>query len=57
MKCEFVNWEIVFKMFLDDIDLIAETAIEYNCDLVYETNRIICHRTRALCDIVQRHCS
>ena len=39
-------------MFLDDIDLIAENAIEYNCDLAYETNRIICHRARALQDFV-----
>ena len=30
--------------------MIAENAIEYNCDLVYETNRIICHRARALQD-------
>lgn len=36
--------------FLNDIDLIAENAIEYNCDLKYETNRIICHRSRALQD-------
>ena len=36
--------------FLNDIDLIAENAIEYNCDLKYETNRIICHRARALQD-------
>jgi len=35
---------------LNDIDLIAENAIEYNCDLKYETNRIICHRARALQD-------
>ena len=32
------------QQFLDDIDLIAENAIEYNCDVAYETNRIICHR-------------
>ncbi len=30
---------------MDDIDLIAENAIAYNCDLAYETNRIICHRS------------
>ena len=36
--------------FLNDIDLIAENAIDYNCDLKYETNRIICHRARALQD-------
>merc|ERR1719266_115074 len=36
--------------FLDDIDLIAENAVDYNCDLKYETNRIICHRARALQD-------
>ena len=35
---------------MNDIDLIAENAIEYNCDLKYETNRIICHRARALQD-------
>ena len=39
-----------FQDFLNDIDLIAENAIEYNCDLKYETNRIICHRARALQD-------
>jgi len=38
--------------FLDDVDLIAENAISYNCDLAYETNRIICHRARALQDFV-----
>ena len=36
--------------FLDDIDLIAENAITYNSDLDYETNKIICHRARALQD-------
>jgi len=40
------------QVFLDDIDLIAENAISYNCDLAYETNRIICHRARALQDFV-----
>jgi len=40
------------QMFLDDVDLIAENAIAYNCDLAYETNRIICHRARALQDFV-----
>ena len=39
-----------FKDFLNDVDLIAENAISYNCDLKYETNRIICHRARALQD-------
>jgi len=38
--------------FLADIDLIAENATAYNCDLGYETNRIICHRARALQDFV-----
>ena len=38
------------QTFLDDIDLIAENAITYNCDLAYETNRIIVHRARALQD-------
>ena len=38
------------KDFLKDVDLIAENAIDYNCDLKYETNRIICHRARALQD-------
>ena len=32
--------------------MIAENAISYNCDLAYETNRIICHRARALQDFV-----
>lgn len=36
--------------FLDDIDLIAENAIKYNSDLNYETNKVICHRARALQD-------
>lgn len=36
--------------FLNDIDLIAENAIAYNSDLQYETNKIICHRARALQD-------
>jgi len=36
--------------FLDDIDLIANNATAYNCDLGYETNRIICHRARHLQD-------
>ena len=36
--------------FLDDIDLIAENALKYNSDLNYETNKIICHRSRALQD-------
>jgi len=36
--------------FLNDVDLMAENAISYNCDLAYETNRIICHRSRALQD-------
>jgi threonine dehydratase len=36
--------------FLDDIDLIAENAIAYNSDLNFETNKIICHRARALQD-------
>jgi len=36
--------------FLNDIDLIAENATAYNCDLAFETNRIICHRARALQD-------
>lgn len=34
--------------FLKDIDLIAENAIAYNSDLNYETNKILCHRARAL---------
>lgn len=34
--------------FLDDIDLIANNAITYNSDLNYETNKVICHRARAL---------
>ena len=38
------------QTFLNDIDLIAENAITYNCDLAYETNRIIVHRARALQD-------
>ncbi len=38
------------KDFLADIDLIAENAITYNSDLNYETNKIICHRARALQD-------
>ena len=36
--------------FLDDIDLIADNALKYNSDLQYETNKIICHRARALID-------
>ncbi len=36
--------------FLGDIDLIAENAITYNGDPNYETNKIICHRARALQD-------
>ena len=36
--------------FLADIDLIAENAIAYNGDPNYETNKIICHRARALQD-------
>ena len=36
--------------FLDDIDLVAENAIKYNGDPNYETNKIICHRARALQD-------
>ena len=36
--------------FLNDIDLIADNAIKYNSDLNYETNKIICHRARALQD-------
>jgi hypothetical protein len=36
--------------FLTDIDLIANNAISYNSDLNYETNKIICHRARALQD-------
>ena len=36
--------------FLNDIDLIANNAIAYNSDLKYETNKIICHRARALQD-------
>lgn len=36
--------------FLDDIDLIAENARNYNSDLNYETNKVICHRARALQD-------
>ena len=36
--------------FLDDIDLIADNALKYNSDLNYETNKIICHRARALID-------
>ena len=36
--------------FLDDIDLIADNAIKYNSDLEYETNKVICHRARALQD-------
>ena len=34
----------VMQDFLNDIDLIAENATAYNCDLAFETNRIICHR-------------
>ena len=34
--------------FLSDIDLIAENAILYNGDPNYETNKVICHRARAL---------
>ena len=44
------NIQFSLQDFLNDIDLIAENAIEYNCDLKYETNRIICHRARALQD-------
>ena len=40
--------------FLADIDLIAENAIAYNCDMSYDTNKIICHRARAL--QVKRNC-
>ena len=36
--------------FLDDIDLVAENAISYNGDPHYETNKVICHRARALQD-------
>ena len=36
--------------FLDDIDLIAGNALKYNSDLQYETNKVICHRARALQD-------
>ena len=36
--------------FLGDIDLIAENAIKYNGDPNYETNKVICHRARALQD-------
>ena len=36
--------------FLDDIDLVAENAIKYNGDPNYETNKVICHRARALQD-------
>ena len=36
--------------FLDDIDLVAENAIDYNGDPNYETNKVICHRARALQD-------
>merc|ERR1712126_114267 len=36
--------------FLSDIDLIAENAINYNSDLNYETNKVICHQARALQD-------
>ncbi|TRY67823.1 hypothetical protein TCAL_11123 [Tigriopus californicus] len=36
--------------FLDDIDLIAQNALAYNNDLNYETNKIICHRAKALQD-------
>ena len=36
--------------FLDDIDLIANNALKYNSDLQYETNKVICHRARALQD-------
>lgn len=38
------------KDFLNDIDLISENAIAYNSDLNYETNKVICHRARALQD-------
>ncbi|CAB4059270.1 ATAD2 [Lepeophtheirus salmonis] len=38
------------KDFLDDIDLIVDNAINYNSDLNYETNKIICHRATALRD-------
>lgn len=36
--------------FLDDINLISENALAYNSDLNYETNKVICHRARALQD-------
>ena len=36
--------------FLDDIDLISENALKYNSDLAFETNKVICHRARALQD-------
>ena len=36
--------------FLDDIDLIADNAVKYNSDLNYETNKVICHRAKALQD-------
>jgi hypothetical protein len=38
------------KEYLDDIDLIANNAIEYNDDITYETNRIIIHRAKNLQD-------
>ena len=34
----------------DDIDLIVNNAIAYNDDLKYETNKVICHRAKALQD-------
>ena len=36
--------------FLDDIDLVSENALKYNSDLAFETNKVICHRARALQD-------
>ena len=36
--------------FLDDIDLIAANALKYNGDPNYETNKILCHRAKALQD-------
>ena len=36
--------------FLQDIDLICDNAIQYNSDVNYETNKIICHRAHGLRD-------
>ena len=38
------------ECFQDDIDLISKNAIDYNNDPNYETNKVICHRAKALQD-------